>query len=74
MPGNEVLPWASKDLIEWIFSMIAISAGERASASQVNSIAPKIDDRQLSKVRNLFINNIIYVCIGVWNPVILYPL
>jgi len=30
----DILPWASHDMMDWIFSMIAISAGERASAPQ----------------------------------------
>ena len=31
LPKEDVVPWASEHLIPWIFSMIAISAGERAS-------------------------------------------
>lgn len=35
LPRENVVPWASKQLIPWIFSMLAISAGQRATASSV---------------------------------------
>jgi hypothetical protein len=52
-PADEVLPWASGDIIPWIYSMIAISAGKRTSAAQVNQ--PKFtptNSRLWSKDKN----------------------
>jgi len=35
LPRKDVVPWAPEHLLPWIFSMIAISAGERLSAKAV---------------------------------------
>jgi hypothetical protein len=52
LPREGVVPWASEQLIPWIFSMIAISASERLSAEKVVFISCETYDRHWSKVKS----------------------
>lgn len=49
LPKENVVPWASEHLIPWIFSMIAISASERASAAMVYSATDDLISRLWTK-------------------------
>lgn len=66
LPKKDVLPWASQGMRDWIFSMIAISAGERASASRVKFPCYTINGRPWIKEHGLFTCELFRISIGIY--------